>query len=155
MIFLHCKKKLTEPNGLHIPGIYPVPKLRDIGRGLGPIVFQVFDVEKFATHQTISHSPHNLKVPLQGDLGGQSFSSLRSWKVTTHTQKSHALHSQKVSPWGRFRGASLKSCQANKNPYSFCILLPVQNVKRRSSFEERLFFIALLWYGYFTITFWV
>ena len=70
MIFLHCKKKLTEPNGLHIPGIYPVPKLRDIGRGLGPIVFQVFDVEKFATHTAKLHSPHNPKVPLQGDLGG-------------------------------------------------------------------------------------
>ena len=63
MIFLYCKKKLTEPNGLHIP----FPKVRE---GLGANHFQVFDVEKFATHTAKPHSPHNPKVPLQGDLGG-------------------------------------------------------------------------------------
>lgn len=41
-----------------------------VREGLGANRFQVFDVEKFATHTAKPHSPHNPKVPLQGDLGG-------------------------------------------------------------------------------------
>jgi len=42
MIFLYCKKKLTEPNGLHIPF-----------RGLGPIVFKSPSLKSLpSTHET-------------------------------------------------------------------------------------------------------
>ena len=64
------KEKIDRTEWSSHPRHLSRPEASGYREGLGANRFQVFDVEKFTTHTAKLHSPHNPKVPLQGDLGG-------------------------------------------------------------------------------------